>query len=83
MSQLDHDKDNEKYLHSVEVRSASSQDKEKGYTGNVTMHDEVFGDINEDGPNYRGVSLLGGGGALAAGPTAKAPYSHSTSHPQS
>lgn len=56
MTVYDNDKDHEKYVHNVEVRSASFDDREKGFTGNVKIHDEVFGDINEDGPNYRGVS---------------------------
>lgn len=42
----------------IEVRSASLDDREKGiHHDNVKIHDEVFGDIKEDGPNYRGVSL--------------------------
>ncbi|BEI81094.1 hypothetical protein CcaverHIS002_0202540 [Cutaneotrichosporon cavernicola] len=49
----------DKYLETVEVRSVSSNDREKGFADGVKMHDEVFGDINEDGPNYRGLSDLG------------------------
>lgn len=71
-----HDQDNEKYLHHVEVRSAGS-DHEKGYPGNVKLHDEVFGDINEDGPNYRGVSRR----QRAAGLGGPPPQGTARSHP--
>ncbi|WVW84396.1 hypothetical protein I302_106430 [Kwoniella bestiolae CBS 10118] len=34
-------------------------DGEVGHAVGVTTHDEVFGDIKEDGPNYRNVGWLG------------------------
>ncbi len=49
----------DKYLGNVEVRSAHDDDTEKGLPPNVKIHDAVIGDINDDGPNYRGLGTLG------------------------
>lgn len=63
----------------VEVRPASLDDREKGlHHNNVKIHDEVFGDIKEDGPNYRGVSLaIGAAGGAHQGTIGANHPSHS------
>lgn len=65
---------------SVDIRPASFDDREKGkdYDANVKIHDEVFGDITDSGPNYRGVSICGGwrSGLVAVHPATQ-PCRHS------